>query len=340
MVRQKASKVSFLALGIILALTFSGTPYLKVAAKSSQYTTRRQMRMFKHYEQKALASGWKKITQKVNGIDRKLMWKAPQKNWKRGIIILLHGGGGSYSNYGANINLGKPMINFANLAIEEGFAVLSPDSTNSLVTGINGYNAGKRWDCLAREDRKNIDLPFFNTIFNNIIPSIRPPGSSKNIFVAGISNGGFMSILVSTQFNDKVKAFSPVSAGDPYGTYLNCKEFRLRKTAPGFFHDSETGKKIGEENASVSNNYPNEKAWPEAKTQNLPAFKFFHNRNDSGVNVSCMEKARVLLKRHGYIDGGVFVLKPKGRKNLLAHFWQDEYNKPMIEFFKRQCSLR
>ncbi len=153
--------------------------------------------------------------------------------------------------------------------------------------------------------------------------------------MTGISNGGYMSILASTYFDDKIKAFAPVSAGDPYGTHFDSrKELTARKGAPGLFIDNETGKSDAEDNAAVANSYPHEQEWHTANPSKKPAFKLFYNVADKLVDVSCKRKAEQLLEQHGYSNAGSFVIQDGGKKTLLAHFWLGRYNQPMIEFFK------
>lgn len=298
--------------------------------------------LYKTTEQICLEKGWKKVKIDVNGIEREMLWKAPQ-TWKYGAIIAMHGGEGVDSNFCScvprannrflsEILRGVPTEEFGELALKEGFAVFSLNSAYNRVTDAEGRSVGKRWDSLAQEGKKNIDLPFIEKVIDDIIPSMKPSGSSDNIFVTGISNGGFMTILSSTHFSDKITAFAPVSAGDPYGTYFDVSVKGLRKCGPGVWRDSETNEEINLPNACASGKYPNEIEWPQAK-KSIP-FKQFHNKGDAGCDFSCMQKVEKLLVEHRYKDDGAFIID-RGKRNAEEHFWQREYNQPMIEFFKR-----
>jgi len=62
-----------------------------------------------------------------------------------------------------------------------------------------------------------------------------------------------MTILASTHFDDMITAFAPVSAGDPYGTYLDCSDKSTgRENAPGRWYDNDTKIEIGKTNSSFS----------------------------------------------------------------------------------------
>lgn len=293
----------------------------------------RTKRLFAYHEKQALASGWQRVTVEVGGEQRQLMWKAPKGQW-RGAIVALHGGGGSYSNFASNIRLGQAMVEFGQQALERGFAVFSLDSGWNLAKDSEGRGFGKRWDCFAREQGNNVDLPFIEKVLDEVIPAKRPAGSGPSLFLTGISNGGYMTILAASHFPNKVVAFAPVSAGDPYGTELDlATEPRWeRDTAPGVFRDRASGLKISEVGAGKSDR--NELAWPEPGSVNMPSFKQFHHEGDLIVEVSNMHKANRQLLIHGFKDKGAVVLKAGGRKSLQKHFWMPEYNGPILDFFE------
>ncbi len=290
--------------------------------------------LYEKYEEECIADGWRTMTVNVNGLERRILWKAPKGNWRNGAIIALHGGGGTYSNYCANIDLGKPMIDFSELAISEGFAVISLDSEDGLMKDTNGLSCGKRW-LFVEADKANPDLLLIERVITETIPQLRPANSAKSIFITGISNGGFMTVLAGTHFGDKISAFAPVSAGDPYGTYVDCTEVPLRDT-PGKFIDSETNKPINEIAACKADSYPHEKQWTVTGYQT--PFKLFYHEGDAVVDTSCKEKAQRLLVEHGYQDEGSFVIENVGIKRIINHFWREEYNQPLIEFFKKYSS--
>jgi len=327
MSRLRISAIFVFSIGL---LSFSCALFQKSYARENQAKA-----LYDYYEQESIKTGWQKIVVTVNGLERKILWKGPRKSWKYGAIIVLHGGGGTYSNFGRNIPLGKPMVEFSDLAIKKGFAVVSLESTWDRVLDNQGRSYGKRWDCIARDSRKNMDLPFINRVLTEIIPKLRPADSAQDIFIPGISNGGFMTILAATHFPEKITAFAPVSAGDPYGTYIDLGTHpRLeRPNAPGVFRDNETNKLIAEKGAALAKVYAREQNWPEIEVKEKPVFKQFHHQGDSAVDISCMRKAGQLLVKHGYRDDGPFILTDTGKRSIWKHFWQRAYNRPLLEFF-------
>jgi len=282
-----------------------------------------------------IQNGWKPLHVEVTGNEREMLWKRPRGKWKRGAIVILHGGGGSHYQFCTGGKILQPQIEFAEEAVEEGFAVFLLDSTDGVVTDAKGKNCGKRFD-FSVLDRSNVDLAFIGKVINRLIPQLRSSRSSKKIFLTGLSTGGYMAIRTAVRFNNKITAFAPVSAGDPYGTRTNC-DARLskRKSAKGILLDLETNKPITVKGACSSNSYPNEKDWPRFKSKHRPAFKQFHNRGDAIVDISCMKKVQNQLQQHGYVNKGEFVLD-SDRRRVLNHLWLKRYNDEILEFFKSQ----
>jgi len=230
---------------------------------------------------------------------------------------------------------------FSRLALQEGFAVFSLDSSYARATDNYGNSVGKRWDSLYQQKRKNIDLPFIKKVITAVIPSMRPPGSNQSIFMTGISNGGFMTTLAAAQFSNSLTAIAPVSAGDPFSTYfdMSTHPFFERTCAPGVFRDSDTHQKINTRDACRRQSISRR---PDINSSNnvenrLP-FKQFHHRGDGACDFSCMQKARDWLLKNSFKDEGAYILS-KGRRKIASHFWQNEYNQSMIQFFKKYARL-
>jgi len=280
-----------------------------------------------------LQAGWKHLSVKVAGQKRAVLWKRPRARWKQGAIIVLHGGGGSHHQFCTGGGFLEPQVDFAQAAVEEGFAVFLLDSSNDVVTDAKGRRCGKRFDFSVLK-RPNVDLPFIGKMLKKVIPQLRPGRSSKKIFMTGLSTGGYMTIRAATHFNTEVTAFAPVSAGDPYGTRTDC-DARLskRKVAKGILLDIETNKAISVKAACRSRRTPGEKIWPKMKAQSKPGFKLFHDKGDAIVDISCMKKAQTLLQKHGYKDDGAYIINSL-RRRFVNHLWQDEYNDEIIDFFK------
>jgi dienelactone hydrolase len=279
--------------------------------------------------------GWQKASVVIEGVKRHILWKEPKDGWKNGALIVLHGGGGSFTNWCGSMRATQPMVRFSDQAVGSGFAVFALDSSDGLFVDSDGNSCGKRFDSTSRQYEPNYDLLFIDAVLNKVIPELRPKESASDIFLAGISNGGFMTMRAATRFDDKISAFAMVSSGDPYGSYIECrKDLTKRKKAPGLFYDNETDMNIGEYHGCVADTYLHEKEWETSHPIEKPAFKQFHHEGDGGVDTSCMRKAQRLLSAHGYKDDGPYIIKdPSGKKKLWKHFWQNEYNRPLIQFF-------
>ncbi len=285
-------------------------------------------------EDQCLKSGWRKAVISVKGVRRDILWKGPGGAWVNGTIIALHGGGGSSTNWCSEMKVVQPSKEFADQAVRKGFGVFALDSSDRLFKDTTGNTCGKRFACVVQDDTPNPDLDFIETVLTTVIPGLRPEGSAKDIYMTGVSNGGFMTILAATSFDAGVTAFAPVSAGDPYGTYIDCRpNLTPRQGAPGLFYDRDTGKTIGEDDSCIPGMPRNEKEWKSQNPVQKPWFKQFHNEGDAGVDISCMKKVRTQLLAHGYRDGGPFVLRAGSGKKLWKHFWLRGYNEPILAFF-------
>lgn len=287
-------------------------------------------------EKQCIQQGWRRATLHVAGQDRRLLWKGPDGPWNKGVILVMHGGGGHHFHWCvANSPLVAAQAGFSELAVSEGFAVFLLDSTNQ-VSDNEGRICGKVWDDEVRQ-RPNLDLPFIGEVIHTLIPRLRPPGSRKEIFMTGLSSGGYMTVRAATHHNRSVTAFAPVSSGDPYGWHRRCEPGTTRrKTVHGTAYDNETGKRITEIDSCRSPGYPREKPWDGDRHAAMPVFRMFHNRFDGINDYSCGEKVRKQLRAHGYPESPPFVLQGDGQRRARHHLWQDEYNRPILEFFASQ----
>ena len=283
-------------------------------------------------ESQCMALGWQRTLVNIAGLERRLLWKRPPGTWSKGAIIVLHGGGGDHFNWCvANANLIAAQVRFSELALAEGFAVFLLDSSDR-VTDQQGRVCGKVWDDEVRE-RANLDLPFIEHVLRVTIPAARPAGSRPEIFMTGLSSGGYMTLRAATRFGDLVTAFAPTSSGDPYGWHRICDpSLSSRERVFGVGFDNETNKQITEPNACAAAMYAREKPWDSASPSSRPLFRIFHHENDGINDFSCAEKAMTQLRLHGYPEAPAFVLRG-GQRSLANHLWRDDYNRPMLDFF-------
>lgn len=278
---------------------------------------------------------WQRVDFRSANLDRHVLWKGPEGAW-RGAVVVLHGGGGEAAHFCSGGRLVNPQINFAKSAIDQGFAVFLLDATTDKVADDQGRPCGKRFD-FSILPRANIDLPYIKTVLENLVPSVRPQGSNKSVFMTGLSTGGYMTTHAATHFSPLVTAFAPISAGDPYGTDTICDtSLSVRKSAKGILVDRETRKEIVERDACLSHGYPNESPWPQKESKKPTRFKQFQHEDDGIVDFSCAKKANLTLRRNGYTDAGAYVVKGEGKKNAFKHLWLDEYNQPLLDFFAKE----
>lgn len=287
--------------------------------------------------QSCLRQGWQQVNLRVDGLERRVLWKGPPEGWDNGVILVLHGGGGQADHLCAGGMLVQPQIRFAKLALERGFAVFALDATTDQVTDAAGRACGKRFD-FSVLDRRNLDLRYVETIITETVPAKRPKGSNPAVFITGLSTGGYMTTRVAGELGDSITAFAPVSAGDPYGTDTICDtSLSARTAAKGILVDRQTGKEIVDDAACVSSVTTREATWL-GSTGRRPPFKQFHHEADGIVDISCMRKATVMLERNGFPASEPYVIPRRGRKDFFKHLWLDDYNAPLLDFFASQAA--
>lgn len=278
------------------------------------------------------AAGWTREVVSSSGLQRLVLWKGPA-TWTRGALVVMHGGGGSHTNFCvANASLIAPQVRFTEMALAHGFAVFFLDSSDQ-VRDNEGRICGKVWDDEVR-GRANLDLPFIDDVLRRLIPSKRPVGSRSELFLTGHSSGGYMTVRVASRFEDLVTAFAPVSSGDPYGWFRDCTPRagdRVNVFGAGF--DNETRRQIVEPGACQATSYPNERPWDGASGAPKPAFRQFHHAQDGINDRSCVAKVRAQLLARGYPEAAPFTLDGPSRSGDL-HNWLDDYNEPILTFFE------
>ncbi|MBL8521196.1 MAG: hypothetical protein JNK75_11035 [Betaproteobacteria bacterium] len=288
-------------------------------------------------ERQCMARGWKRVAITVEGVPRKLLWKAGGGAWPKGALIVLHGGGGEHFQWCvANAPILEPQVSFSEGAVAEGFAVFLLNSSD-LITDNADRRCGKVWDDEVRR-RPNLDLPFIGTVLREFVPMVRPANSRREMFMTGLSSGGYMTVRAATHFDHLVTAFAPVSSGDPYGWHRRCEAgTTARKAVHGAGFDNETMKQITERDACVAAAYPNEKPWDSAKPAIKPAFRVFRHAEDGINDASCNRKVSQRLREQGYRGAPDFELQG-GRRSLANHLWLDAYNRPILDFFSSQLN--
>lgn len=278
-------------------------------------------------------SGWSELKFQVSGIERRVIWKAPAGAWRNGAILVLHGGGGQADHFCAGGALVQPQIKFAEMALTHGFAVFALDSTKDNVTDAQGRACGKRFD-FSVLNRLNLDLPYINAVISMGVPRLRPAGSSNSVFVTGLSTGGYMATRAAAELGNKITAFAPISAGDPFGTASICDTSLSKRTsAKGILVDNQTGLEIVKDNA-CGTSVDNEALWPSGVRR--PPVKQFQSESDGIVDFSCFRQAMAMLEKNGFPVSQPFVIQHQDKKNPFHHLWNEAYNMPLLNFFESQ----
>lgn len=283
-------------------------------------------------ESQCHAAGWQREVVDAAGLRRLVLWKAPAGPWSGGAIVVMHGGGGSHTNFCvANVALIEPQVRFTTLALARGWAVFLLDSSDR-VSDDSGRLCGKVWDDESRP-RANLDLPFIDRVLHELIPSRRPAGSRADLYLTGLSSGGYMSTRAATRFGASISAFAPVSAGDPYGWTRDCTpRAGDRPNVFGIAFDLETRRQIVEPDACAGTLFPNERAWDGAEVSPKPAWRVLHHVHDGIHDRSCVQKLRLQLSARGYPEAPPLTLEG-GSRSADLHYWLDEYNVPLLDFF-------
>lgn len=286
-------------------------------------------------EQQCTQAGWRSETMVVAGIARGVLWKAPAGAWARGGLVVLHGGGGQHANFCiANAELIAAQVRFTDMALAQGFAVFLLDSTDR-VTDTEGRLCGKVWDDEVRQ-RDNLDLPFIEEVLRKLIPSVRPTGSKPDLYLTGLSSGGYMAVRAATHFGGLISAFAPVASGDPYGWVRDCTPRAGDRTNVfGVGLDAETRRNISEVGACAATSWPSEKPWEGSAIDPKPPFRLFHHAQDGIHDRSCVEKVRRQLVQRGWPEAAPFMLDG-GSRSAEVHYWQDAYNAPLLAWLGEQ----
>jgi len=281
-------------------------------------------------QQQCVAAGWQREVVDIGGRPRVVLWKAPEV-WTGGAIVVLHGGGGAASNFcAANVALIAPQVRFTRLALARGFAVFLPDSTDR-VTDPRGRLCGKVWDDAAA-GRDSLDLPFLEHLVSGLIPAQRPAGSRHAVFLTGLSSGGYMSVRAASRLGSRIAGFAPVSSGDPYGWERDCTPLPGdRPNVRGMAFDVDGGQPIGAPGACDDRGDAGERSWDDGSGR--PRFRLFHDLDDGIHDASCVARVRRQLLARGYPETPPFTLGTGTARRALAHFWQDAYNQPLLDFF-------
>lgn len=115
-----------------------------------------------------------------------------------GLLLVLHGGGGS----GAQI---ERHTGFSALADREGFVAVYPDALD------RNWNDGRAVAAIPAQQANVDDVGFLSALLGGLIREFAV--DPRRVYVAGASNGAFMSQRLAAEVSDKVAAIAPVIGG-------------------------------------------------------------------------------------------------------------------------------
>lgn len=147
------------------------------------------------------------LTMEHDGRAREFILHLPPSHERLGrmpLIIALHGGGGTARGMVA-LTKGR----FNELADEHGFLVAYPQ-------GLEKSWNDDREDPISYAHQNDIDdVGFLSALIERVVREYR--ADVERVFATGMSNGGFMSLRISREMTDRVRAVAPVCATIPVG---------------------------------------------------------------------------------------------------------------------------
>ena len=144
-----------------------------------------------------------------NGLTREYILYIPASynpTAKSPIVMNFHG-------YGGNAQVNFNYTNFSSIADTAGFILINPQG--ALLNGISHWNVGG-FTLGSTVD----DVGFVSTLLDTISNSYNI--DQNRIYSTGMSNGGFMSFLLSCQLSNRIAAIASVTGSMTPQIYNNC----------------------------------------------------------------------------------------------------------------------
>ena len=155
-------------------------------------------------------SGLHKAEIWYHGRSRRYLYYIPEVSRFSGLIIGLHGGGGSPESF-LRLTRGE----FNNLDEKGKFLVVYPEAI------------GKHWNngrelSYYKSQRLNVDdVGFIKTLIEKFRKDYSI--SERNIFIVGMSNGGMMAFRLSCEIPDAISTIGVVASGMPKNLKYSCR---------------------------------------------------------------------------------------------------------------------
>jgi polyhydroxybutyrate depolymerase len=143
----------------------------------------------------------------VNGKSRAYyLYRPRQSSSIQPLLIGLHGGQTTATRFAETTE-------FNALAAKKGFAVAYPEGTNKQ------WNDGRDTPKLSKQD----DIAFLRAVITDAETKLTPLSQTREVYITGISNGGFMAQRAACELSDKIIAVASVAStmAEPIGK--SCK---------------------------------------------------------------------------------------------------------------------
>ncbi len=159
-------------------------------------------------------SGLHEAKIQYHGRLRRYLYYVPEASKFSGLIIGLHGGGGSPESF-LRLTRGE----FNDLAEKGKFIVVYPEAVEKHWNDGRGLN-------FYTSQRLNVDdVGFIKTLIEKFIKDYSIP--ERNVFVVGMSNGGMMAFRLACEMPDVISAIGIVASGMPENLKNSCKFQRV-----------------------------------------------------------------------------------------------------------------
>lgn len=215
--------------------------------------------------------------------DRSFIFAKKSDAEKVPVIIVLHGGKQDSNVWFEDNAQGR----FVDEALEKGYAIISPDSIEPLCPDV------KQWDYTEN----STDFELFDYIFNWIW--FREDLDADNVYVTGISIGGFMSSRLANHYGRNIKAIAIHSGGNADHVFVSPSN-----------------------KCYIEYNFNNNKISPDhARTL------IIHGTNDTIIPYEVAIAYYNALKEAGT---GVKLIP----KENAGHTWFEDYNKYIFDWFE------
>jgi polyhydroxybutyrate depolymerase len=154
-----------------------------------------------------MASQMQRYQVTVNGLQRHYyLYQPPQASLNQPLLIGLHGGKSKADRFAETTG-------FNELANREGFAVAYPEGIDKQ------WNDGRNTPSLPQQD----DIAFLRAVVNDVDAKLTKSSKTREVYVTGISNGGFMAQRAACELSDRITAVASVASTMAEATGKTCQ---------------------------------------------------------------------------------------------------------------------